>query len=82
MIEINPAFKEQGMGDELNMIDARWIDMGSGLYIDVTTVRVDEKARKEGVVGALGCKDRHSYVVCWWKAYGVFSVYSRSMWLY
>ncbi len=63
LLEINPHYRIRGAEDQLNAIDARWIDTGSGLYIDITTVRANYAARAEGVSGALMCKDRHHYLV-------------------
>ncbi|MCJ1309430.1 hypothetical protein MMC25_003089 [Agyrium rufum] len=62
MIEINPDFATEGPNDHLNMIDARWIDMSVGLFIDITSVRPNVTARNEGVQGALMCKDKHHYL--------------------
>ena len=63
LFEINPGFATEGPFDSLNMIDARWIDTDTGLFIDITTVRPNETARALGLEGALKCKDRHSYLV-------------------
>ena len=63
MLEINPGYNKVGPYDELNMIDARWIDTDNGLFIDITTVRPNMTARAEGVEGALMCKDKHHYLV-------------------
>jgi len=63
LFEINPGFATEGPFDQLNMIDARWIDTQTGLFIDITTVRPNVTARALGVRGALKCKDRHSYLV-------------------
>ncbi|KAI9821152.1 MAG: hypothetical protein M1827_003886 [Pycnora praestabilis] len=62
MLEINPNYVNRGIEDKLNMIDARWVDTESGLFIDITTVRRNETAEVEGVVGALMVKDRHHYL--------------------
>jgi hypothetical protein len=64
LFEINPGFAVEGPFDKLNMIDARWIDMQTGLFIDVTTVRPNVTARALGIEGALQCKDKHHYLVC------------------
>ena len=58
MLEINPKWTDGSPEDELNQIDARWIDMLSGVFIDITAVR--RNARHPGV---LFCKDRHQYRV-------------------
>lgn len=58
MLEINPAYVNGSSSDKLNMIDARYIDTETGLFIDMTTVRP-----KEGVPGKMTCKDKHQYEV-------------------
>ncbi|WZH41967.1 uncharacterized protein QYS62_002934 [Fusarium acuminatum] len=40
-LDINPAFKYRGRDDEKNFIDARWVDMQTGLFIDITAARYD-----------------------------------------
>lgn len=60
LLEINPRHVIL-KNDWQNMIDARWIDTSSGLFIDITSVRKDEDARKEGRKGALMCKDSHRF---------------------
>ena len=64
LLEINPGFATEGKYDKLNMIDARWIDTETGLFIDITSVRPNFTARSMGVEGALMCKDNHHYLVC------------------
>jgi len=63
LLEINPRYTVGGVEDTLNVIDARWIDTDTGLFIDITTVRTDWFARSKGVKGALICKDKHHYLV-------------------
>jgi hypothetical protein len=63
MLEINPNYVVKSTQDTLNKIDARWIDMSSGLFIDITAVRKDEEERKKGNPEALMCKDQHHYDV-------------------
>lgn len=58
MLEINPHYVNGSSGDWLNMIDGRYIDTETGLFIDMTTVRP-----KEGMPGKLTCKDKHEYEV-------------------
>ncbi|CAI7627982.1 unnamed protein product [Penicillium pancosmium] len=57
LLEINQHYAVKDYRDRLNVIDARWIDMSSGLFIDITAVRKDET--KES--GWLMCKDHHTY---------------------
>jgi hypothetical protein len=61
LLEINPNYVVRSTKDRLNVIDARWIDMSSGLFIDITAVRKDDARRANGEKGALMCKDRHHY---------------------
>ena len=63
LLEVNPNYVNGSITDKLNVIDARWVDTHSGLFIDITTVRKDEEARQEGKEGALMCKDKHHYFV-------------------
>jgi hypothetical protein len=42
LLEVNPRFRNASTGDILNVIDARWIDIDTGLFIDITTLRVDK----------------------------------------
>ncbi|CAG8980828.1 hypothetical protein HYALB_00003756 [Hymenoscyphus albidus] len=55
MLEINPHYINKSQQDSLNVIDARWVDMTSGLFIDITAVRYDRD------LGLLECKDGHQY---------------------
>ncbi|KAM0488001.1 hypothetical protein ACHAP7_001820 [Fusarium lateritium] len=40
-LDINPASKYRERDDTNNFIDARWVDMQTGLFIDITAVRYD-----------------------------------------
>ena len=61
MLEINPDFARKTKWDHLNTIDARWIDMQSGVFIDITALRPNDTARARGQWEALECKDNHKY---------------------
>ena len=39
MLEVNPKYTDPSYNDYLNVIDARWIDYQTGLFIDITAVR-------------------------------------------
>ncbi|KAL9584198.1 MAG: hypothetical protein Q9212_002263 [Teloschistes hypoglaucus] len=56
MLEINPKWVDGDPEDTFNQIDGRWIDMLSGVFIDITAVR-----RQRKHPGRLFCKDRHEY---------------------
>jgi hypothetical protein len=68
--EINPHYKNSSIDDNLNVIDARWIDATTGLYIDITALRVNRtqatgNARRFSGLPSqpvpLYCKDNHHY---------------------
>ena len=61
MLEINPAYARKTPHDHLNTIDARWIDMTAGVFIDITALRPNATARARGQPEALECKDGHKY---------------------
>ncbi|KAL2211413.1 hypothetical protein CC79DRAFT_1268137, partial [Sarocladium strictum] len=51
LLEINPCFAHRDMDDRLNIIDARWIDMKTGLFVDITAARYALNHRQgEGVL--------------------------------
>lgn len=60
MLEINPDFSLSNKWDYLNGIDARWIDMSTGIFIDITVVRPNKSSTDPGL---LTCKDQHKYNV-------------------
>lgn len=59
LLEVNPHYVIRDASDWKNVIDARWIDMTTGLFIDITTVRYDEN--HPGGNHVLTCKDGHQY---------------------
>ncbi|KAF7597111.1 hypothetical protein BBP40_010585 [Aspergillus hancockii] len=61
LLEINPNYVFRSTEDKKNVIDARWIDTSSGLFIDITAVRPDDNKRRNGDSGALMCKDGHRF---------------------
>lgn len=61
MLEVNPYYVNREQTDKLNVIDARWIDTTSGLFIDITTVRYN-LTHPDGD-GILSCKDGHEFRV-------------------
>lgn len=61
LLEINPNYVNREQTDEDNVIDARWIDTESGMFIDITTVRYN-MTHPEGE-GVLSCKDGHEFRV-------------------
>ena len=59
MLEINPHYVIRDQSDRLNVIDARWTDTESGLFIDITTVHQNRTHPKGSDI--LSCKDGHEY---------------------
>ncbi|EXF85450.1 hypothetical protein CFIO01_12358 [Colletotrichum fioriniae PJ7] len=60
-LEVNPNYVRRGQDsfDEDNVIDARWIDMDNGLFIDITAVRyVEDHPEGDGV---LATKNGHEF---------------------
>lgn len=60
-LEVNPHYTTRGEDDKLNVVDARWIDMENGLFIDITTARYDME--HPNGAGVLTCKDGHEFRV-------------------
>ncbi|WYZ44146.1 hypothetical protein EsH8_VII_000582 [Colletotrichum jinshuiense] len=60
-LEVNPNYVYDGQDvlDDNNFVDARWIDMDSGLFIDITAVRY-VKNHPEGK-DVLASKDGHEF---------------------
>lgn len=54
MLEINPGYIDGSYDDYLNVIDGRWIDTVTGLFIDITTVRLKDRAKN-----IVSSKDKH-----------------------
>lgn len=61
LLEVNPHYINREQTDVLNLIDARWIDTDSGMFIDITAVRYN-MTHPEGE-GMLSCKDGHEFRV-------------------
>jgi phosphorylcholine metabolism protein LicD len=61
LLEVNPYWVNSSTADKLNSIDARWIDMDAGLFIDITTLRPNTTAEAQGIKGMMMCKDKHHY---------------------
>ncbi|RDA95588.1 hypothetical protein CP533_1244 [Ophiocordyceps camponoti-saundersi (nom. inval.)] len=51
LLDVNPHFEHRDTDDALNLIDARWIDMATGLFIDITAARYHlEHEAGEGIL--------------------------------
>ncbi|KAF9882825.1 hypothetical protein FE257_005114 [Aspergillus nanangensis] len=57
LLDINPWARQRERGMGLNIIDARWIDMRTGLYIDITGLSNLDPEQPD----MWGCKNNHKY---------------------
>ena len=60
LLDVNSQWEERERGDGFNIIDARWIDVHSGLYIDITAL---SETDPDALPGLLSCKNLHRYQV-------------------
>ena len=59
LLDVNPAIVERERGNGKNVIDARFIDVSNGLYVDVTGLSETHPEDKPGV---WSCKNYHRYL--------------------
>jgi hypothetical protein len=55
---VNPWIKERVRGNGMNVIDARWIDIRNGLFIDITGL---SETRPDTHPDVWSCKNNHRY---------------------
>jgi hypothetical protein len=60
LLDVNAWAWERVRGDGNNIIDARWIDVRNGLYIDITGIAETNHVEEPGI---LKCKNGHKYQV-------------------
>lgn len=58
LLDVNPNHFERVYGNGLNVIDARWIDMQNGLFIDITGLSEINPTKEPGI---WSCKNSHRY---------------------
>ncbi|CZT48888.1 related to mannosylphosphorylation protein MNN4 [Rhynchosporium secalis] len=58
LLDVNPYSAERVRGDGQNVIDARWIDVRNGLFIDITGLSETNPSAQPGV---WSCKNYHRY---------------------
>jgi hypothetical protein len=58
LLDVNPNLKDRVRGDGQNVIDARWIDVSNGLFIDITGLSEINPVQQPGV---WQCKNFHRY---------------------
>ncbi|KAI5841793.1 LicD family-domain-containing protein [Morchella snyderi] len=57
LLDVNPWIWQRVRGDGNNIIDARWVDVRNGLYIDITGIAETNPETP----GILNCKNYHRY---------------------
>lgn len=58
LLDVNPWIWQRERGDGMNIIDARWIDVRNGLFIDITGLSETHPDTKPGI---WSCKNYHRY---------------------
>jgi hypothetical protein len=58
LLDVNPSSSQRERGDGFNIIDARWIDVRNGLFIDITGLSETHPDIQPGV---WSCKNLHRY---------------------
>ncbi|KAK5658583.1 hypothetical protein OQA88_1976 [Cercophora sp. LCS_1] len=58
LLDVNPFHGMKGRGMGLNVIDARWIDVENGMFIDITGLMERDPRREPGT---WSCKNYHRY---------------------
>lgn len=58
LLDVNTMIIERERGDGMNVIDARWIDVTNGLYIDITGL---SEVNPDSRPGEWSCKNYHRY---------------------
>lgn len=60
LLDVNPWIWQRVRGDGMNVIDARWVDVRNGLYIDITGIA---ETQPDSMPNILNCKNYHRYHV-------------------
>lgn len=58
LLDIGAYIDERDRGDGMNVIDARWIDITNGLFIDITGL---SETHPDTSPGVWSCKNYHRY---------------------
>ncbi|KAK6503005.1 hypothetical protein TWF481_008041 [Arthrobotrys musiformis] len=60
LLDINPYWTSRVRGTSANLIDGRWIDKSTGLFIDITGLSETMGVTRPGVIS---CKNLHRYKI-------------------
>jgi hypothetical protein len=58
LLDVNPHHSDINRGNGMNVIDARWIDVSNGMFIDITGLAERDPTHQPGV---WSCKNFHRY---------------------
>ncbi|KAF3912000.1 hypothetical protein AA313_de0208184 [Arthrobotrys entomopaga] len=58
LLDVNPHWVNRLRGHSANLIDARWIDKKTGLFIDITALSETHPIQRPGMIN---CKNLHRY---------------------
>lgn len=58
LLDVNPHHIDRVRGNGMNMIDARWIDVSNGMFIDITGLAERDPLTRPGI---WSCKNNHRY---------------------
>lgn len=58
LLDVNPNHSDRSRGNGMNVIDARWIDTSTGMFIDITGLAERDPSRAPGI---WACKNNHRY---------------------
>lgn len=58
LLDVNPNYVRRARGDGMNVIDARWVDVRNGLFIDITGLAEVSPEKQPGI---WSCKNLHRY---------------------
>lgn len=58
LLDVNPEHVHRDRGNWMNVIDARWIDTETGMFIDITGLAEREPQKAPGI---WSCKNNHRY---------------------
>ena len=65
LLDVNPHYRQRGWARGQNVIDARWIDVATGVFVDITALSTDQGHQDQDQDQPGGevwrCKNMHGY---------------------